>query len=119
MQPKSLNRKIILSLLGTLLFLNSIAQEKHLKNIQKLTFGGDNAEAYFSPNGQMLTMQISNPKAGIPCDQIYLYDLQSKIKASDNLKLISTGKGRTTCSYFIKSKLLFTKAVSSSPFKRF
>jgi Tol biopolymer transport system component len=101
MQHKSLNRKIILSLLGTLLFLNSIAQEKHLKNIQKLTFGGDNAEAYFSPNGQMLTMQISNPKAGIPCDQIYLYDLQSKINPSDNLKLISTGKGRTTCSYFM------------------
>ena len=101
MQLKSLNEKIVLSVLVTFLFLNSTAQEKHLKNIQKLTFGGDNAEAYFSPNGQLLTMQISNPKAGIPCDQIYLYDLQSKINATNNLKLISTGKGRTTCSYFM------------------
>ncbi len=109
MQLKSLNEKIVLSVLVTFLFLNSTAQEKHLKNIQKLTFGGDNAEAYFSPNGQLLTMQISNPKAGIPCDQIYLYDLQSKINATNNLKLISTGKGRTTCSYFMPgdSTILF------------
>lgn len=49
-----------LSLLGisTLYF----AQEKNLKNITKLTFGGDNAEAYFSPNSKMLTMQVTNPQ---------------------------------------------------------
>ncbi|WP_321538423.1 hypothetical protein [Flavobacterium piscinae] len=29
-----------------------VAQEKHLKNIKQLTFGGDNAEAYFSPDGK-------------------------------------------------------------------
>lgn len=84
-----------------LLCINTIAQEKNLKNIQKLTFGGDNAEAYFSPDGKMLTMQVTNPKANIPCDQIYSYDLQSKTYSSDNLKLVSTGKGRTTCSYFM------------------
>jgi Tol biopolymer transport system component len=84
-----------------LLCITAIGQEKNLKNIQKLTFGGDNAEAYFSPNGNMLTLQVSNPKANIPCDQIYMYDLQSKTYSSDNLKLVSTGKGRTTCSYFM------------------
>lgn len=79
----------------------NFAQENHLKNITKLTNGGDNAEAYFSPNSQQLTMQVSNPKAGVACDQIFLYDLQAKQYNSENLKLISTGKGRTTCSYFM------------------
>ncbi len=101
MQLVSINKKLILFFLLSSIFQNSFGQEKHLKNIKKLTFGGDNAEAYFSPNSQMLTMQVSNPKAGIPCDQIYLYDLQSKTYTPDNLKLISTGKGRTTCSYFM------------------
>jgi Tol biopolymer transport system component len=77
------------------------SQETNLKNIQKLTFGGDNAEAYFSPDGTKLTMQVSNPKANIPCDQIYLYDLNQKPYSLENLNLISTGKGRTTCSYFM------------------
>lgn len=76
------------------------AQEKNLKNITKLTFGGDNAEAYFSPNSKMLTMQVTNPAIGAQCDQIYLYDLTQK-PAESNLKLISTGKGRTTCSFFM------------------
>ena len=96
MQFNTFNKKIIFSLVVMFQFLNGVAQEKHLKNIQKLTFGGDNAEAYFSPNNQLLTMQVSNPKAGIPCDQIFLYDLQSKTYSSDNLKLISTGKGRSS-----------------------
>jgi len=76
------------------------AQEKNLKNITKLTFGGDNAEAYFSPNSKMLTMQVTNPAIGAQCDQIYLYDLTQKT-AESNLKLVSTGKGRTTCSFFM------------------
>jgi Tol biopolymer transport system component len=89
-----------LSATAILCVLNFSAQEKNLKNITKLTFGGDNAEAYFSPNGKMLTMQVTNPKIGTQCDQIFLYDLQ-KNPAEENLKLASTGKGRTTCSYFM------------------
>lgn len=73
---------------------------KNLKNVTKLTFGGDNAEAYFSPNSKMLTMQVTNPEIGAQCDQIYLYDLTQK-PAESNLKLVSTGKGRTTCSFFM------------------
>ena len=93
-------KKIVLFIL-LFSFTITFSQEKHLKNLTKLTFGGDNAEAYFSLNSQQLTLQVSNPKAGIPCDQIYLYDLQAKQYNSENLKLISTGKGRTTCSYFM------------------
>lgn len=79
----------------------SFAQEKHLKNIQKLTFGGDNAEAYFSPDGKKLTMQVTNPTIGSQCDQIYLLDLNQKKGNIKNLQLVSTGKGRTTCSFFM------------------
>lgn len=93
--------KSVLKITFLLSFITSFAQETNLKNIQKLTFGGDNAEAYFSPDGSKLTLQISNPKANIPCDQIFMYDLAKKTVGTENLSLISTGKGRTTCSYFM------------------
>ena len=48
---------IVLALLNSV-FLFS--QERNLRNIQQLTDGGDNAEAYFSPNGKFLTMQVTN-----------------------------------------------------------
>ncbi len=74
--------------------------EKHLANIRQLSFGGDNAEAYFSFDNQMLSLQVTDPKNNIPCDQIYMLDLRQN---SPERKLISTGKGRTTCSYFMPS----------------
>ncbi|MCL9805339.1 M20/M25/M40 family metallo-hydrolase [Flavobacterium amniphilum] len=89
----------------TALFMLSVAtvsaQEKHLKNIKKLTFGGDNAEAYFSPDGKSLTLQVTNPEIGAQCDQIFTLDLSNPAIDSKSLKLVSTGKGRTTCSYFM------------------
>lgn len=77
------------------------AQESNLKNLRQLTFGGDNAEAYFSPDGKNLTLQITNPQFGIQCDQIYMLDLQKDNHTPEDLKLISTGYGRTTCSFFM------------------
>ncbi len=91
----------LLPILALLIAPAAISQEFNLKNIQKLTSGGDNAEAYFSPNNQMLTMQVTNPAVGVECDQIYLLDLNKANPSSDDLKLISTGKGRTTCSFFM------------------
>jgi len=87
----------ILSLALTCLGVN--AQESHLKNLKQLTFGGDNAEAYFSFDNNSLTMQVTNPKVGIPCDQIYLVNLNNPKDTS--MHLLSTGKGRTTCSFFM------------------
>jgi len=81
--------------------LGLFAQESQLKNIQKLTFGGDNAEAYFSPDGSMLTLQVTNPNLGAACDQIYSLNLNAKKFSPQSLKRISNGKGRTTCSYFM------------------
>ncbi|WP_304342697.1 M20/M25/M40 family metallo-hydrolase [Chryseobacterium koreense] len=77
------------------------SQETNLKNIKKLTFGGDNAEAYFSPDSKKLTMQVTNPEIGAHCDQIYLLDLNHQNLGTKDLKLISTGNGRTTCSFFM------------------
>lgn len=77
------------------------AQESNLKNIKKLTFGGDNAEAYFSPDGKSLTLQVTNTAFGVPCDQIFMLDLQQQEINSKSLKLISNGKGRTTCSFYM------------------
>jgi Tol biopolymer transport system component len=75
-------------------------QEIHLKNLRQLTFGGDNAEAYWSFSGNKLIFQRSHPEEGIACDQIFIGD----IPAGNNpfkMQLVSTGKGRTTCSYFL------------------
>jgi len=76
--------------------------EKHLRNIRQLTFGGDNAEAYWSPNSKWLTFQSNNAKWGVKCDQIFAMKLK---KAENNPAYqplpISNSKGRTTCSYFM------------------
>src|SRR5690554_300005 len=94
-----LRRVIAIGLLS--ISVLGFSQEKNLKNLTKLTYGGDNAEAYFSPDGKMLTMQVTNPEIGAECDQIYLLELnKSKYETSD-LKLVSTGMGRTTCSFFM------------------
>ena len=67
--------------------------ETHLKDIRQLTFGGENAEAYFSPDGKKLIYQSTPERGG--CDQQYVMDL-----ASGETKLVSSGEGRTTCGYF-------------------
>lgn len=95
------NKTTFFQLLVVFACFNANGQEKNLKNIQKLTFGGDNAEAYFSPDGNKLTLQVNNPKMGMSCDQIYLMNLQNPPYSTDKLKAISSGKGRTTCSYFM------------------
>lgn len=76
-------------------------EETHLKNIRQLTFGGDNAEAYWSFDGKYLVFQRTNTKEGIPCDQIYVGKLP-KAGEPFQYKLVSTGKGRTTCPFFTK-----------------
>ncbi|MEM7367302.1 MAG: hypothetical protein AAF587_01805 [Bacteroidota bacterium] len=76
-------------------------QETHLRNVRQLTFGGDNAEAYFSFDDQSLVLQRTQPSAGIPCDQIYVGKIPQSSEESFDMKLISTGTGRTTCSYFM------------------
>jgi TolB protein len=70
-----------------------LPEEKHLRNLKQLTFGGENAEAYFSSNGKQLIFQST--REGHGCDQIYTMNVDGS-----NVKMVSTGDGRTTCSYF-------------------
>ncbi|MCB0570662.1 MAG: PD40 domain-containing protein [Phaeodactylibacter sp.] len=74
-------------------------QETHLKNVHQLTFGGDNAEAYFSYSSQQLTFQATNAAWGTDCDQIFYMPVTGY--TGDKPPMLSTGKGRTTCSYFL------------------
>ena len=76
-------------------------EEKHLKNIRQLTFGGDNAEAYWSFDDSKLVFQATNPKWGTECDQIYYLNVADTPDSTAIPQLLSTGKGRTTCSYFM------------------
>lgn len=74
----------------------SITTEKHLRNVRQLTFGGENAEAYFSFQDDRLSLQSTH--GNWPCDQIFTMELAAQDPAP--MKLVSTGKGRTTCAYF-------------------
>ena len=75
--------------------------EKHLKNIRQLTFGGDNAEAYWSYDDNKLVFQASYDKWGAECDQIFVTEWASSEMDTIPPKLVSTGLGRTTCAYFL------------------
>lgn len=68
--------------------------EKHFKNIKQLTFGGENAETYFSLEGERFSFQST--RDSLKCDQIFVMNLDGS-----DLKMVSTGKGRTTCAYFL------------------
>src|SRR5436309_5756886 len=69
------------------------ARETHLQNLKQLTFGGQNAEAYFSFDGTKLIFQSTRPP--FECDQIF----SMNVDGSD-VKLLNSGKGRTTCGFF-------------------
>ena len=69
------------------------SSQKHLRNIRQLTFGGQNAEAYFDATGTRLIFQSTRPPYG--CDQIFTMN-----DDGSDVRLVSTGKGRTTCGYF-------------------
>ena len=71
------------------------AQPPHLSDIRQLTHGGENAEAYWSPDGKRLIFQTTRPP--YDCDQIFIMNADG-----GNQHLVSTGKGRTTCAYFLK-----------------
>ncbi|HEY3295210.1 MAG TPA: hypothetical protein VGL38_07215 [bacterium] len=68
--------------------------ESHLKNVRQLTFGGQNAEAYFSPDGKSVVFQ--SKRDSLQCDQIFMMDPDGK-----NVRMVSTGKGACTCSFFV------------------
>jgi len=75
--------------------------EKHFKNMRQLTFGADNAEAYWSFDDTRLVFQSNSKAWGLECDQIFYFDVENDDLRSKMPKMLSTGLGRTTCSYFM------------------
>jgi TolB protein len=84
--------------------------ERHFSSIKQLTFGGDNAEGYWSFDSKKLIFQATNPRWNILCDQIFYFDLLKQADTSTLPPMISTGKGRTTCSYFLPGDSLILYA---------
>jgi len=74
--------------------------EKHLRNIRQLTFGGNNAEAYFSFDNKHLVFQSDYKEWGVECDQIFYMPIEGH--GEQPPKMLSSGKGRTTCAYFME-----------------
>lgn len=101
--------------------------EKHLANIRQLTFGGQSAEAYFSADDKYLSFQhqgqFFDPRThaavgpSIPCDQIFTIPVDTPGGKPATPKLISNGKGRTTCSYFFPSgdRMLYSSTFAANP----
>lgn len=103
----------------------STGVERHLKNVRQLTFGRQNAEAYFSFDGSKLIFQSTNnwmkdsfaatfKPADTPlgCYQMYVMDLES-----ETIRLVSTGTGATTCGYFFPGdrRVLYASTYASGP----
>jgi TolB protein len=101
--------------------------EVHLRDIRQVTFGGQNAEAYFSADDKSLIFQHQGQfyaptlDDAISCDQIYTIaapdpDLASS-KTPRPARLVSNGKGRTTCSYFFPGgkRILYSSTFGAEP----
>ncbi len=84
-------------------------REAHLRHVRQLTFGGQNAEAYFSYDGRRLIFMST--REPYQCDQIFTMNTDGS-----GVRLVSTGKGRTTCGYFYPDgkHLLYSSTHSSS-----
>ena len=87
-----------------------LPQETHLRNVRQLTFGGENAEAYFSPDGAELIFQ--SRRDGLECDQIFILDI-----ASGKVRRVSNGEGKTTCSFFFPDgeRILYSSTHAAGP----
>jgi len=84
--------------------------EKHLRNMKQLTFGGKNAEAYFSFDGTRLIFQST--RDGFQCDQIFVMNVDGS-----DVRRVSTGEGQTTCAYFFPGdqEILYSSTHPAGP----
>ena len=87
-------------------------REVHLADVRQLTFEGENAEAYWSHDGKQLIFQST--RSPFSCDQIFRMPVAT---GGPDLELVSTGRGRTTCSYFFPHDrhVLYSSTHEASP----
>ncbi|MGZ4818668.1 MAG: TolB family protein [Terriglobales bacterium] len=85
-------------------------EEEHLRHVRQLTFGGENAEAYFSSDGTQLIFQ--SRRDSLQCDQIFIMNADGS-----GAHLVSTGRGRTTCAYFFPDgkHILYSSTHAAAP----
>lgn len=94
------------------------AGEVRLRNIRQLTFGGNNAEAYWSFDDSQLIFQSDWDRINAQgCDQQFVMNVDGTPVAGDSTyRLVSTGKGRTTCGYFLPDgRVLFASTHAAAP----
>lgn len=92
--------------------------EVHLRNIRQLTFGGNNAEAYWDFDGDQLVFQSDWDRINLQgCDQIYVMNADgSMLEEGEPYRLVSTGQGRTTCSYFMPDgRIIYASTHAGNP----
>jgi TolB protein len=84
--------------------------EIHFGPLRMLTDGGENAEAYFSFDSSKLIFQSTHPPYS--CDQIFVMNTDG-----NDMHLVSTGRGRTTCAYFYPgdSQILYSSTHLAGP----
>src|SRR2546428_12048495 len=68
--------------------------EVHLRNVRQLTFGGQNAEAYFSASGRLLIFQRTGTAE--QCDQMYVMRTDGS-----GLRGGAGGRGRPPRGYYL------------------
>lgn len=94
-------------------------EERRLRNLRQLTFGGDNAEAYWSPNGTQLIFQSNAVQLhGQGCDQQFVVHADGSFfdGTAERYRLVSTGLGRTTCGYFLPDgRILYASTHAAGP----
>lgn len=85
-------------------------ETKHLKNIKLITYGGENAEAYFSMDGKEIIFQSTRDP--YKCDQLFTMNADGT-----NVRIVSTGKGRVTCGFFTpdKKRIIYASTHLGSP----
>lgn len=87
-----------------------LKEARHLKRLTQLTFGGSNAEAYFSWDGKRVIFQSTS--GGLACDQLFTMNTDGS-----GLKMVSTGKGRVSCSFFLPGdeEIIYASTHHASP----
>ncbi|MBI3191099.1 MAG: PD40 domain-containing protein [Pedosphaera parvula] len=88
----------------------ALPEEKHLRSVRQLTFSGENAEAYFSADDRQIIFQSHEGEGA--CDQNYTISADGSER-----RMISTGKGKTTCGYFFpdRRRLIYSSTHAAAP----